>query len=173
MRRKIETPEDRRFSKDFFKAMFSGDQEKARGICKEINHRYYEKNKEKFSSLNMKWRERNPAKRLYSSCKSWAKKSGVEFNIEVSDLVIPEYCPFLGVKLDMRVGEGSLKHGPSIDRIDPLRGYTKGNVQIISLMANRMKNNANIEELIDFSKSVLMRYDPRSLNAQLLSAKSV
>lgn len=36
---------------------------------------------------------------------------------------------------------------PSLDRINPDRGYVPGNVQVISFRANTLKNNATREEL--------------------------
>lgn len=36
---------------------------------------------------------------------------------------------------------------PTLDRIHPDIGYVPGNVMVISAKANRMKNNASLEEL--------------------------
>jgi hypothetical protein len=36
---------------------------------------------------------------------------------------------------------------PSLDRIDPKKGYVKGNVAVISYKANRIKQDATPEEL--------------------------
>lgn len=48
--------------------------------------------------------------------------------------------------------------GPSIDRIDSTKGYTKDNIQVISSKANTMKSNASVEELRMFAYWVLREY---------------
>lgn len=42
---------------------------------------------------------------------------------------------------------GYFDDSPSIDRIIPELGYTKGNIRVISNRANLLKSNATIEEL--------------------------
>ena len=73
----------------------------------------------------------------------------MSFDIEEKDVVIPEYCPVLGIKLESGVGKGKwfLDASPSIDRIDPTKGYTKGNVQVISWRANALKRDGTIAEM--------------------------
>lgn len=86
---------------------------------------------------------------IYHRAKSRASKKKWEFNIELSDIVIPEYCPILETKIDI----------PSIDRIDSNKGYIKGNIQIVSNRANMLKNNATIEELELILKFLKNNYD--------------
>lgn len=65
-----------------------------------------------------------------------------------SDIEIPEYCPLLGIKLNKHVGEGEAKFdSPTIDKLIPSLGYTKGNVWVISRRANMIKSDATLEEL--------------------------
>lgn len=81
------------------------------------------------------------------------KKKDITFNLTVEDLIVPEYCPYLNIPLEMT---GSTRDNLiSIDRIDPTKGYTKDNIQIISMKANTMKSNATTEELICFAKNIL------------------
>lgn len=46
-------------------------------------------------------------------------------------------------------------YSPSIDRKDSSKGYIKGNVWVISSIANRMKWNATKEQLLTFCQGVL------------------
>lgn len=76
-------------------------------------------------------------KRLYDRAKSRAKQKARDFNIELSDIVIPRVCPVLGTPMKR----------PSLDRIDNTKGYVKDNVRVISHRANTLKNDATAEEL--------------------------
>jgi hypothetical protein len=42
---------------------------------------------------------------------------------------------------------GFFPDSPSLDRIDPSKGYVKGNVRVISARANLLKNDATVGEL--------------------------
>ena len=64
--------------------------------------------------------------------------------------IAPSHCPIFNVPLewDMQLdGAGPHPNSPSLDRIDPTKGYTKDNVWIISYRANTIKSNASHEEL--------------------------
>ena len=105
---------------------------------------------------NYKWRVNNPEKYLLHTAKSRSKKIGLEFNIDVLDIIIPEKCPILDIPLFIRQGyKGSEKNpnNPSLDRIDSSKGYVKGNVQVISWRANDLKKDGTVEEfnkLVEF-----------------------
>jgi hypothetical protein len=88
---------------------------------------------------------------IYKSAKSRAKEKGLEFDIEVSDIIIPEFCPILGIPLIS--SDKITPNTPSIDRRDPTKGYIKGNIAVISQKANRKKSNLTIEET-----KALLRY---------------
>lgn len=97
-----------------------------------------------------KWQEANIVSILFHSSKSRAKKKNIEFNIEKTDIVIPKLCPILKIPFNHSRYQGRRFNGASIDRIDPTKGYIKGNIQVISDLANRMKANATIEQLKEF-----------------------
>lgn len=86
-------------------------------------------------------------KAMHSRCKFRAEKKGIEFDIEVDDIEIPEFCPILGTKLKANISKGGDHNSPSLDRIDPSKGYVKGNVHVISKRANVIKSDATEEEV--------------------------
>lgn len=93
------------------------------------------------------WRLNNPQTYLLKAARDRAFKKGLEFNLTKEDIVIPDYCPILKVKL-----VSDTEYAASIDRINPLLGYVKGNIQIISNKANMMKSNATLSELKLFAE---------------------
>jgi hypothetical protein len=126
--------------------------------------RYYEENKEtvkeykkKYSDENREYlRQRDKAYyrrkgkhevRMLGAARDRAKRFGLDFNITVEDIHVPEFCPLLGIPLTIADGKRHVKfNSPRLDRIDPTKGYVKGNVWVISHRANTMKNTAVFEE---------------------------
>ncbi|ASR77308.1 endonuclease [Streptomyces phage NootNoot] len=84
---------------------------------------------------------------LWNGAKARAKKLGRKFDIEVSDIDVPEFCPILGIRLVKNLGGKAGDNSPSLDRIDSSKGYVKGNVQVVSYRANVLKSNASPWEL--------------------------
>jgi len=104
-------------------------------------------NPERRAKIKLDYLLRDPQRRIWKAAKDNAKKAGIEFNIEKSDIVIPEVCPVFGKPFVY----GDRRWSASIDRIDSDKGYVKGNIQIISNLANRMKSDASPEELYLFA----------------------
>ena len=90
---------------------------------------------------------------LLSQAKIRSTKFGLAFNIDISDIVIPDVCPILGIKLQ-RGTKGKAAESPSLDRVDNSKGYEKGNVRVISNLANTMKNNATKAQLFAFADNI-------------------
>ena len=90
------------------------------------------------------------AHRMLCSAKSRAKKAGILFDIDLSDILIPKVCPLLGIPIvEGHLGgkRGATPNSPSLDRVQPDLGYTKGNVWVISHRANVIKQDATADEL--------------------------
>ena len=90
--------------------------------------------------------------------------TGVPFDLEPQDIknklnLAGSKCPVLGV--DMEISKlGSKKNDltPSIDRIDPKKGYVKDNIIVVSMRANRIKTDATVDEIkrvADFYEKLL------------------
>jgi len=116
---------------------------------------FREHRKESGRRSSAKSRKENPIKWMIYSSKSRAKEKGWEFNIDESDIIIPTHCPILGIELISGGMGAQTFNSPSLDRIDSSKGYIKGNIRVISLRANMMKNDANLQEIQEFCKNIL------------------
>lgn len=80
-----------------------------------------------------------------------AKRRGIPCSLHYFDFEIPKYCPILGIPLTyMSESDGNSPSHATIDRIDNSKGYEKGNVIVISRLANAMKNSANFDLILKF-----------------------
>lgn len=104
---------------------------------------------------NKSWRDSTEGVkyRMLRGARERARKKGLPCTITIEDLNIPEVCPVFGTKLEAGT-KVSYANSPSLDKIDPTKGYIKGNIQIISMKANTMKSNASTEELLQFANWV-------------------
>lgn len=82
----------------------------------------------------------------YRHAKRWLPG---DFDLTLSNVSFPEYCPALGIKLcyEAQPSKGAYD-APTVDRIDSKLGYTVNNVQIISRRANNIKNDGTPEEVM-------------------------
>ena len=112
---------------------------------------------------NKKLKQNNPVKytcqQMLSSSRKRANALNMDNNIDTDFLIsiAPMECPVLLIEIKYGGGEKT-KGSASLDRIDSSKGYTKDNVQIISNLANMMKNQADENELINFSNWVDITY---------------
>lgn len=115
------------------------------------------RHKERLRQYQRNWELKNPEKYLWHAARARARKAGLEFTIGVLDIVIPSVCPILGIPLEfqpVRTSHRSARaNAPSVDRIDPSKGYTKDNIRVISFRANHLKGNGTLAEF-----SALVKY---------------
>lgn len=127
--------------------MYLRDPEKFKKKTKDAWHADVKRSRE----MNRAIHERKPWALMCSVSKRVAKDKNLPHDLT------PDYikslwpadnrCPVFGREFyKARRGE-SRDCSPSLDRIIPEKGYTKGNIVIVSLKANRMKNNGSLEEL--------------------------
>lgn len=91
------------------------------------------------------------------------QEEGFNFNLTIEDIVIPEICPYLNIKLSTDPKDFKESYYATIDRIDSSKGYVKGNVQVISLKANSMKSSSTDEQLLQFAVNGLKLIDELNL----------
>lgn len=103
-------------------------------------------------SRDLLWQEENIIRLLWNRAKHRAQQKTIPFEIEIKDIVLPELCPILQIPIVVLRGKGRRPDGPSLDRIENSLGYVRGNVWIISDLANRMKQEATKEQLRTFGK---------------------
>lgn len=136
----------------------AGGEEYERVLAKERDARA------RFRERHPDYRKKNPKHygrhgglfktRLVARARQRARKRGLPATVTAGDLIWPTHCPVLGIELDYpeRIGVRKTQvpkgNWPSLDRMDPDRGYVPGNVFVISFRANTLKNNATLDEIL-------------------------
>ena len=90
---------------------------------------------------------------MFIEAKCRARDADLPFDIEIDDIHIPEVCPLLGIPIETHHTKCN-DRSPTLDKLVPSRGYTKGNILVISNRANRIKNNASIDEIMLLSDNL-------------------
>src|SRR5205814_8594981 len=85
--------------------------------------------------------------RMLMQAQKRAKRAGKVFKLTVTDICIPKRCPLLDIPLVMNTHRRFHANNPSLDQINPSKGYIPGNVWVISWRANVIKHNASLKEL--------------------------
>jgi len=104
-------------------------------------------------------RDKRPWWRLNILAKGRAKKKNLVYNINEEDIksIWPKdnKCPILGTEF-----KSGLKNKyvlPTLDKINPKKGYVKGNIAVISFRANQIKSDIEdfkvFKKLYDFYKN--------------------
>lgn len=71
-----------------------------------------------------------------------------KLSVEYFKSLYTEVCPLLNLPLTYSSPPRNVPDNyATLDKIDPMLGYVEGNVQIISFKANRIKNDATLEEM--------------------------
>jgi hypothetical protein len=89
---------------------------------------------------------RDPRISLLRGAKSRAQNMDLPFDITREDIVLPDTCPILGIKLQKnrdKLEDSSY----TLDRTIPSLGYVKGNIAVVSHRANTLKSNSTVEEM--------------------------
>lgn len=98
------------------------------------------------------YNSRNRVPLMVRSARNRALKAGRDFDLTEEHIyeIWPKdnACPVFGKPFFYNLTRGQRNdEAPSLDRLDSSKGYTKGNVRIISWRANRIKNDGTYEEI--------------------------
>lgn len=136
-------------------------------VCEKVKAKYWE-NPEHFKKKAKEYRDKDvikarnnwsrwhknerinhPVRVLLRRARRRSREQNLEFNLEENDIIIPTNCPILGIELKVNCSKNKLPtdNSISLDRINNSKGYTKDNVLVISMKANRIKNNSTFEEV--------------------------
>lgn len=169
---KVLTDEQKARNSAYNKEWKLKNKEKVKAYKKE----YYKKNRDKIIKQQIDSINRNPERRkktseywrqytrenfearLLAAVKHRAKKKGLEFNLTIDDIVIPNFCPKTGIPLLIHNNSENSKQKyidtPSVDRINPNLGYVKDNIQIVCYWYNIAKLTFSDEEMLNMCKRV-------------------
>jgi len=61
-------------------------------------------------------------------------------------------CEMTGVRFDTKTSYDRSPYSPTIDRINPSKGYTKSNCRLVVWLLNSAKSDNSYDELYDWAK---------------------
>jgi hypothetical protein len=95
----------------------------------------------------------------FASAKARAKKRGIEFSLKLSELGLPTHCAVTGIEFVMT---GSFRQGnifvPSLDRIDPAKGYIPGNVRVVVHGYNLAKHTGTDSDVLKLARALVKAF---------------
>lgn len=129
-----------------------------------------------------KWALANPikyrARTLTSGAQQRAKNVGNEFNLTkewVEQKLRDGKCEITGIDFFIKPYSSKSEykrvhpHSPSLDQIDPGKGYTLDNVQVVCDQVNKFKGDRHVTSMVKVAKEFLNEYNRR--NTPLIKAK--
>ena len=123
----------------------------------EYDKEYREKNKDKLKVKAAKdFIKMTLEQRLYRAAKHRASANGYPFDITVADISVPDRCPVLDIPLIQGKGKFT-KNSPTLDKLIPKLGYVKGNINVISRLANVIKQDVDGATILKVAEWTLRR----------------
>lgn len=96
-----------------------------------------------------------------AGAKDRCKRSNVFIDITLDDLFYlwdrqDGKCAISRIPMTYTMGEGRTPTNVSIDQIEPSKGYTLQNIQLVCMAVNQIKSDMSMEELLTFCKAIAM-----------------
>lgn len=99
----------------------------------------------------VKCRQANPHRSIFVDKRSKSKRLGITFTMSFDDMIWPEFCPVLGIKLSYardKCGRAAI-NSPSFDRLNQTGDYDHDNVLIVSNRANTFRGPYSSAQLYE------------------------
>ena len=107
------------------------------------------------------------AKRLIASATRRCKNKHLAITIKAEDL-LPALtrgtCEVTNIPFVLQFLQGTHPYSPTLDRIDPSKGYISGNVQVVIHMYNVCKSEWSHEAVMEFAQHLVNRADSGTIS---------
>lgn len=124
---------------------------------------YYERHKEEFAAKAKERNLRSPKPAFNAILQQAKKRNIVEINSEYLYELYDQQeglCALSGVRMTW-AGGSARPTSVSVDRIDPAKGYIKGNVRIVCMAVNAFRSTMNDEQLLKFAKALVSNMEAK------------
>ena len=107
----------------------------------------------KAAEAKQRWKEKDPKRAwaVYATggakTRAYVKQVPFDLTSEYVQSITPDCCPVFGTQFVFTGNKRMRPESASLDRLDPEKGYIIGNVVVISMKANTIKNAYNSTDL--------------------------
>ena len=103
-------------------------------------------------------------KARFNDAKQRARKHNIYNDLTIKDLYElwnkqNGKCAISGIDMTTDSYAGRISTNISIDKINPLKGYTKSNIQLVCSAVNMMKGSMDMDEFLFFCKNILEQHN--------------
>ena len=135
-----------------------------RSICNECNTK-----RQKYHDLSLSSEEKlkKCLRFRFLGAKDRARRNNLEFNLTLDYIIYlwnqqKGKCALSNINMTYTLKEGRTPTNVSIDKIDRTKGYTMDNIQLVCMSCNQMKNDLSEEELYNFCKAIVNKYENKN-----------
>ena len=148
-------------SNEFSKSTQNKTRDCLNHVCKECYSTIYKRNRIANAIAN---ELDSTLKARFNDAKQRARKHNIYNDLVIGDLYElwnkqNGKCALSGIDMTTNSYVGRVSTNISIDKIDPTKGYTKSNIQLVCSATNMMKGSLTMNEFIFFCKSILEQHN--------------
>lgn len=101
---------------------------------------------------------RNSSPRNFLKTLLWKKNRKETLDIDFLESLLEKQsykCAISGFELTFIAGEGRIETNASLDQIEPGKGYSRDNVQLVCRIVNEMKSTQTLAELVNWCELIV------------------